>query len=210
LTSSIFGGHRPLVAILRGIAPSEALAMMEVLIGAGIGLIEVPLNSPEPLKSIGAMAEAAAGRAQIGAGTVLSADDVRAVAAVGGQMIVSPNTNPAVIAATKEAGLTSYPGVFTATEALAAVDAGADALKIFPANLLGPGGIKALSAVLPAGIPLMAVGGVGEADIARYLEAGTIGFGIGTSLYVPGTTPDEAGIRAASFVTAYDAVARSS
>ena len=137
MTHAIFAGHRPLIAILRGITPAEADAVLEALIAAGIGLIEVPLNSPNPLASIRAMAEKAAGRARIGAGTVLAADDVRRVADAGGRLIVSPNRDDSVIRATKEAGLDSYPGVFTATEALGALAAGADALKFFPADVLG-------------------------------------------------------------------------
>ncbi|MEO8667657.1 MAG: 2-dehydro-3-deoxy-6-phosphogalactonate aldolase, partial [Bauldia sp.] len=140
---SIFGGHRPLIAILRGIAPGEAEAAMEALIAAGISLIEVPLNSPEPLASIRIMAGKAGARARIGAGTVLMPGQVAAVAGAGGRLIVSPNRDDAVIRATKAAGLDSYPGVFTATEALGALAAGADALKFFPGDILGPNGIKA-------------------------------------------------------------------
>ena len=136
--TDIFHGHRPLIAILRGIAPKEAGATLEALVDAGIGLIEVPLNSPEPLASIRIMADAADDRARVGAGTVLTAAEVEAVAAAGGQLIVSPNCDPSVIRKTRSAGLGSFPGVFTATEALAAIAAGAHALKFFPADLLGP------------------------------------------------------------------------
>jgi 2-dehydro-3-deoxyphosphogalactonate aldolase len=204
MTAEIFAGHRPLVAILRGITPGESLAVLEGLIGAGIRIIEVPLNSPEPLKSIRAMATAARGRAIVGAGTVLTTADVSAVKDAGGQIIVSPNRDDAVIAATKAAGLVSYPGVFTATEALGAIAAGADALKFFPADLLGPSGIKALSAILPKGFPLLAVGGIGADNMAAYLKAGVVGFGIGTSLYVPGRHPEEVAARARQMVVAYD------
>jgi 2-dehydro-3-deoxyphosphogalactonate aldolase len=207
MTADIFGGHRPLVAILRGITPGESLSVLEGLITAGIRLIEVPLNSPEPLASIKAMAAGSRGRAKIGAGTVLTPADVAAVKAAGGQMIVSPNRNDAVIAATKAAGLDSYPGVFTATEALGAIAAGADALKFFPADLLGPGGIKAIGAILPTGFPLLAVGGVDAGNMAAYLKAGVAGFGIGTSLYVPGRHPEEVAARARQMAAAYDAAA---
>ncbi|WP_421726608.1 2-dehydro-3-deoxy-6-phosphogalactonate aldolase [Bauldia sp.] len=206
MTDTVFAGHRPLVAILRGLKPDEAEPVLDVLIEAGIGLIEVPLNSPDPLVSIAAMAEPAGDRAVVGAGTVLTVDDVTAVAAAGGRIIVSPNANPAVIAATKAAGLASFPGVFTATEAHVAIDAGADALKFFPADLLGPGGIKAIATILPPRVPLLAVGGVGASNMGDYLAAGVVGFGIGTNLFKPGMITAEVGRRAVEIVAAYDAV----
>lgn len=205
MTHDIFAGHRPLVAILRGLKPEEAESVLDVLIEAGIGLIEVPLNSPDPLVSIAAMAKRAGDRAVVGAGTVLSVADVKGVADAGGRIVVSPNANPAVIAATKEAGLISYPGVFTATEAHAAIAAGADALKFFPADQLGPGGIKAIATILPPEVPLLAVGGVGAANMGEYLAVGVTGFGIGTSLYKPGLMAAEVGQRAADMVGAYEA-----
>jgi len=205
MTHPLFGGHPPLVAILRGIRPDEAEATLEALIASGIGLIEVPLNSPQPLDSIALMARHAGGRARIGAGTVLTVEDVRAVAEAGGTLIVSPNRDDDVIRATKAAGLDSYPGVFTATEALGAIRAGADALKFFPADVLGPAGIKGISAVLPRGFPLLAVGGVDAGTIGAYLKAGVVGFGIGSSLYKPGLSPAEVGVRAKAMVAAWRA-----
>ena len=201
--NDLFRGHRPLIAILRGIRPEEAEAALEALIAAGIGIIEVPLNSPDPFDSIARMAKRAGGRAIVGAGTVLTADAVTAVKDAGGQIIVSPNRDDAVIRATKAARLDSYPGVFTATEALGALAAGADALKFFPGDILGPAGIKAIAAILPKGTPLLAVGGVDAHNMADYLKAGVAGFGIGSSLYKPGISADEIGRRAAVMVAAY-------
>jgi 2-dehydro-3-deoxyphosphogalactonate aldolase len=203
MTHSLFGVHPPLVAILRGIRPDEAETVVEALIEAGIGLIEVPLNSPEPLASIALMAARAGGGARIGAGTVLTADEVKAVAEAGGGFVVSPNRDDGVIRATKAAGLASFPGVFTATEALGAIAAGADALKFFPADLLGPAGINARATILPRGVPLLAVGGIDASNIAAYLKAGVAGFGIGSSLYKPGLSPAEVGARAKAMVAAW-------
>ena len=200
----IFAGHRPLIAILRGITPAEAEAALEALIASGIGLIEVPLNSPEPLTSIKTMAGKAGSRARIGAGTVLTADEVQRVAASGGRIIVSPNRDDPVIRATKAAGLDSYPGVFTATEALGALAAGAGALKFFPADALGPAGIRAIAAILPPATPLLAVGGVDAGNIPNWLKAGIAGFGIGSSLYKPGMTAAAVGAKARETVAAYD------
>jgi 2-dehydro-3-deoxyphosphogalactonate aldolase len=150
------------------------------------------------------MAAEARGRARIGAGTVLTVAEVQAVRNAGGQMIVSPNRDDAVIKAAMAAGLDSYPGVFTATEALGAIAAGADALKLFPADILGPKGIKALGAILPKQIPLLAVGGVDAGNMGDYLKAGATGFGLGTSLFTPGLSADEVGKRAEAMVAAYD------
>jgi 2-dehydro-3-deoxyphosphogalactonate aldolase len=197
---------RPLIAILRGIRPDEVRAVGAALIDAGISRIEVPLNSPEPLKSIALLAAEFGDEAQIGAGTVLSEADVAAVQAAGGRLIVSPNADRAVIAATRKAGLISVPGVFTATECFAAIAAGASALKIFPAVQLGPQGLGALRAVLPPEVAIFAVGGVGPADFAPWRAAGAAGFGLGGALYAPGLGAADVARRARSIVAAWDAL----
>lgn len=196
---------RPLIAILRGVEPDRAVDTATAIADAGITRIEVPLNSPEPLRSIAAMAEALAGRAEIGAGTVLLPEEVRAVAAAGGSFIVSPNTDVRVIARSKELGLGSYPGFFTPTEAFAALAAGADALKIFPAGMMGTDGLAALRAVLPHGTAVYAVGGVGPADFARWRDAGADGFGLGSSLFKASWDIARIAEAARSSVAAWDA-----
>ena len=203
---SIFGPHRPLVAILRGLDPGDAEAIGGALVEAGIGMIEVPLNSPDPLRSIETLATRFGDTAIIGAGTVLTPQQVDAVVDAGGTLIVSPNMNPDVIAQTRTRKGLSFPGVFTPTEAFAAIKAGCDALKFFPASLHGPDGVKAIKAVLPPQIPVLAVGGVTVATIGNWLEAGTDGFGIGSNIFKPGWKAAEVGREARAFVAAYDAV----
>ena len=194
----------PIIAILRGIRPDEAIGIGQALIGAGVTRIEVPLNSPEPLDSIAKLAKTFGDQALIGAGTVLSVKDVEDVHSAGGQLIVSPNTDNDVIEATKDRGMQSFPGVFTATECFAALKAGANGLKVFPAFKLGTDGLKALRDVLPKECPVYAVGGVGVDDIPAWLAAGADGFGIGGALYKPGVTAEEISDKAKAFVAAWD------
>ena len=191
----------PLVAILRGVRPDEVVSIAEALFAAGLRLVEVPLNSPQPLESISALRQME-GRMIWGAGTVLTPDQVDAVAGVGGRMIVSPNTSPAVIRRTVELGLEPLPGFATATEAFAALDAGARRLKLFPAASYGPDHLKALKAVLPVEAEVIPVGGVGPDQMAAWKAAGARGFGLGSDLYKPGMTADEVGRRASAALTA--------
>ena len=176
----------PLVAILRGLQAAEALPVGQALVSTGWSLIEIPLNSPQPLDSVAAMATAFP-QALIGAGTVLTPGDVRNVHAAGGQLIVSPNFNPAVVREAVRLGLVCLPGIMTASEAFAALAAGATGLKIFPAEMITPAVVKALRAVLPPGTVVLPVGGITPENMRPYLAAGANGFGIGSALYQPGT-----------------------
>ena len=196
--------HRHIIAILRGITTREAVAVSEALAAAGIGRIEVPLNSPDALTSIAMAGQALGDRAVIGAGTVLSKKQVDAVAEAGGKFVVSPDTNKQVIERTIEQGMESFPGVFSPTEAFRAIRSGATGLKFFPAEVLGAKGIKAMKAVLPPEMPLYAVGGANPDNFGEFFAAGCIGFGLGTYLYKPGMTVEETAARARTAVEAYD------
>ncbi|WP_405404539.1 2-dehydro-3-deoxy-6-phosphogalactonate aldolase [Paracoccus sp. Ld10] len=195
---------RPLIAILRGLTPQDAPAIGHALIRAGITRLEVPLNSPDPLDSIAILTQEFDDVAQVGAGTVLSADQVRAVRDAGGRMVLSPNCDADVIRATVAAGMASYPGVMTPTEAFAALSAGATGLKLFPGELIGPKGLRAMRAVLPAGTQCWAVGGVSADTMAEWRRAGAAGFGIGSSLYMPGDSADTVAAKAAAIVAAWE------
>lgn len=197
---------RNIVAILRGIQPDEAHNICAALIDTGITKIEVPLNSPQPFDSIRIMAQAFGDVALIGAGTVLSVQDVRQVQQAGGKLIVSPDCNPEVIGATKSAGMLSFPGVMTPTECFAALRAGADGLKFFPGVMIGTDGVKAIRAVLPTGTEVLAVGGAGPENFAEWKAAGVDGFGIGSALFKPGYSAIEVRDRANTIVAEYDRV----
>lgn len=179
----------PLVAILRGIRPEEAKPVGEALIGAGLRAIEVPLNSPEPMRSVESLARWFGADALIGAGTVMRPEQVAQVAAAGGRLIVTPHADPAVVRAAKAAGLLAIPGFFTPAEAFTLLDAGADALKLFPAEAGSPAMLRALLAVAPPGTMLLPVGGVDAGNIRTWREAGAAGFGIGSAIFKPGDSP---------------------
>lgn len=195
---------RPIIAILRGITSPEAVPVARALIEAGVTVIEVPLNSPAAMTSIAAMIDAFGDRARIGAGTVLRVAEVQAVAALGARLIVSPNCTPEVIRATRAAGLDSFPGIMTPTEAFAAIDAGATGIKLFPGELIGPIGLKAMRAVLPPDLPCYAVGGVTAQTLPDWLAAGASGIGVGSGLYRPGDAPETVASRAAELVELWD------
>lgn len=197
--------HRHIIAILRGITPAETVEVCKALIAAGITMIEVPLNSPDALTSIALASNTLGDEAAIGAGTVLSKKHVWAVSDAGGTFIVSPDTNKQVIEETVRLQMLSYPGVFTPTDAFRAIKAGATGLKFFPAEVLGPKGIKAIKAVLPPELPLYAVGGANPDNFNEYFAAGCTGFGLGTYIYKPGMDVADVAERAAAAVTAYDA-----
>ena len=192
----------PLVAIIRGVTPDEAESIGEAILDAGIRIIEVPLNSPDPLKSIERLAKRIGDRALVGAGTVLEPGQVEQVRSAGGQLVVSPNTNTQVIAATVAAGMVSCPGYFTPSEAFTALDAGAHALKLFPAEAVTPSVVKAQRAVLPREIPLLMVGGVTAAAMSDWLGAGADGFGLGSGVYKPGNSAEQTGANARAYVEA--------
>ena len=190
------------VAIIRGVKPDEALAVGEALQSAGVRVIEVPLNSPQPYDSIGRLAKAFKGRMVVGGGTILTEAEADAVAAAGGRLMVAPNTNPQVIGRAAAMGMIPFPGFATATEAFAAIEAGARHLKLFPATTYGPGHLKALRAVLPKDVMIAPVGGVGPGDMAAWRQAGASLFGIGGELYKPGMAPEEIHRRAVELVQA--------
>jgi len=192
----------PLVAILRGVRPDEAEGIGEALIGAGLRVIEVPLNSPEPMRSIGMLARRFGAEALIGAGTVMSPAQVDEVAAAGGRLIVTPHADPEVVRAAKAAGMLAVPGFFTPAEAFRLLAAGADALKLFPAEAGSPAMLRALRAVMPAGTMLLPVGGVDAGNIPAWREAGAAGYGIGSAIYKPGDGPANVRAKAAALLGA--------
>jgi len=194
----------PLIAILRGLTPAEAPAIGDALVASGFALIEVPLNSPEPLQSIAALTQRLP-QALVGAGTVLNVQQVKDVHAAGGRLVVAPNFNPAVVAQALSLGMVVLPGVATPSEAFAALDAGAHGLKLFPAEMISPATVKALRAVLPKQAALMPVGGITPDNMAAYQAAGANGFGLGSALYVPGRSAAQVQARATAFVQAFQA-----
>ena len=195
---------REIIAILRGVLPRDVVAICEEIFAAGIDRIEVPLNAPEPFDSIERIAKAMGDRALIGAGTVLSVDDVDRVNSAGGRLIVSPDCNIEVITHSKALGLLSYPGVMTPTECFAALRAGADGLKFFPGDVIGPAGLKAVRAVLPKDTPAYAVGGANPGNFKDWVAAGATGFGIGSAIFKPGDGATEVRAKADAIVAAYD------
>ena len=200
---------RPLVAILRGVKPEETEAIVGVLIDAGMTAIEIPLNSPDPFRSIGIAAKLAPTGVLIGAGTVLTAQDVDRLNDVGGKLMVSPNVDTDALARAHQHGMVTLPGVFSPTEALLAARSGASGLKFFPASVLGASGIAAIRAVLPAGVTIAAVGGVSDQNFAEYIKGGVTAFGLGSSLYKPGMSATDVATRAKVTIVAYDLAVQS-
>lgn len=192
----------PLVAILRGVKPEEAEAIGDALLAAGLAVIEVPLNSPEPIESIRRLAARFGDRALVGAGTVIDPADCERIAAAGGKLIVTPHADPEVVRAAKAAGLLAVPGFFTPGEAFALLKAGADALKLFPAEAASPAVLKALLAVLPKGTAVLPVGGIEPGNIPAWRAAGALGFGIGSAIYRPGDTPAAVAAKARALLAA--------
>ena len=193
----------PLVAILRGLRPEEAVEIAQALFDAGFRLIEIPLNSPEPFDSIAAVRKALPAEALVGAGTVTTLADVARLDRIGADLVVMPHADTEVIAAAKTAGMICIPGIATPTEAYAALSAGADALKVFPAELVGPAAVKAIRTILPAGTRLFPVGGIAPDTMGPFRSAGVAGFGLGSALYSPGDTVEAVSDKAARFVSAW-------
>ncbi len=198
--------ERPLVAILRGVTPDEVIAIGDALFEAGFRVIEVPLNSPEPYESIRRLASHFGSRCLIGAGTVTRAHEVTKLYEAGGQLVVSPCTEPQVIALATRYGMLSLPGVATPTDVFTAINKGARYLKLFPAATYGPSHLKAMNAVVPEGVKFLAVGGVGAETMDEWVAAGCVGFGLGSDLYKPGMTAADVSARAAKAVAAFDAL----
>ena len=196
--------NRNLIAILRGVTADEIDDIVEILLAEGITKIEVPLNSPDPFKTIEKMLSKYKGQGVFGACTVLNVEQVTALAELGADLIVSPNCNPKVIAATKAAGMLSYPGVMTPSECFMALEAGADGLKFFPGDLVGPVGLNAMRAILPKQVDCYAVGGANASNFGQWVKAGATGFGIGSALYKIGDTPQIVQQKAKAIVTAFD------
>jgi 2-dehydro-3-deoxyphosphogalactonate aldolase len=192
----------PLIAILRGVRPDEVLAVAEALDRQGIVIVEVPLNSPQPIESIGRLTQAYGDRLLIGAGTVTTPAQVAEIARAGGRLIVTPHADAAIVRAAKEHGLLAVPGCFTPTEAFAMLAAGADALKLFPSEAASPAVLRALRAVLPAGTAVLPVGGIDASNMAAWRAAGAAGFGIGSAIYRPGDSPETVGAKAHALIAA--------
>ena len=195
----------PLIAILRGVKPDEVVAIADALVEAGFTILEVPMNSPDPLDSIARLARRFEGRAVVGAGTVLRVEDVEAVGAAGGTLIIAPNANVRVIAAAADKGYVALPGIATPTEAFAALDAGAAALKLFPAEAASPAVLKAMRAILPKDTRVLPVGGIVPELMADWRKAGAAGFGLGSALFAPGMTAADVGARAKTFIETWNA-----